>query len=105
MSLIKSHHEIDAAVKIIADWRSMMVVHAIYENGPVRYTHLESMLDFSPTVLSKKLSQLTRLGIISRHKYPRQKEVRYEALPIAQSMVKAYHLLDDVNLQIVSCKT
>lgn len=97
MTAIKNHREIDAAAKVIADWRSMMIVHAIFENGPIRYTDLAESLTLSPTVLSSKLTQLTTIGIISRHKQAGVKEVAYAARPLAGNMVKAYHLLEEIN--------
>jgi DNA-binding HxlR family transcriptional regulator len=97
MSDIKKHGEINAAAKMIADWRSMMIVHAIYEHGPVRYKDLDSMLALSPTILSGKLSQLTEAGIISRVRADGAKEVIYKTLPVAAHMVEAYHLLETVN--------
>lgn len=100
MTKIKKRGEINAAAKMIADWRSMMIVHAIYEHGPIRYKHLSTMLGLSPTILSGKLSQLTETGIIRRQKIDGQKEVLYEALPVAADMVKAYHLLESVNGKI-----
>ena len=100
MSGIKKHREIDAAAKMIADWRSMMIVHAIYEHGPIRYKDLSDMLALSPTVLSGKLSQLTEANIIHRQKTDGEKEVIYRTLPVAANMVKAYHLLESVNSEI-----
>lgn len=75
----------------------MMIVHAIFEHGPLRYTALESMLSISPTILSGKLARLTDIGLIERHKAHGAKEVTYSALPIAKNIVNAYHLLEDVN--------
>ena len=100
MTKIKKHGEINAAAKMIADWRSMMIVHAIYEHGPIRYKDLDALLGLSPTILSGKLSQLTEASIIRRQKIDGQKEVSYEALPVAANMVKAYHLLESVNEKI-----
>lgn len=100
MTKIKKHGEINAAAKMIADWRSMMIVHAIYEHGPIRYKDLDALLGLSPTILSGKLSQLTEASIIRRQKIDGQKEVSYEALPVAADMVKAYHLLESVNGKI-----
>lgn len=100
MTKIKKHGEINAAAKMIADWRSMMIVHAIYEHGPIRYKDLDDMLRLSPTILSGKLSQLTEIGIIRRKKADGLKEVSYEALPITLDMVTAYHLLESVNGKI-----
>lgn len=74
-----------------------MVVHAIYEKGPVRYSKLSNMLELSPTILSGKLVQLTKAGIISRHNAVGSKEVTYQTQPIAKKMVKAYHLLESIN--------
>lgn len=97
MSRIKKHHEIDTATRLIADWRSMAVAHAIYEHAPVRYKDLSSMLDFSPTILSQKLAQLTELGIITRHQHDGSKEVSYQPSPITKKMVKAYHILEEID--------
>lgn len=92
------HHEIDGVVRLIADWRSMAIVHAVYEHGLLRYTDLAEMLRFSPTILSKKLSQLSKACIIVRRKEPGVKEVTYSAEPIAGKMVQAYHLLEEVDM-------
>ena len=100
MSDIKKHGEINAAAKMIADWRSMMIVHAIYEHGPIRYKSLSDMLALSPTILSGKLTQLAKAGIIYRQKTDGEKEVTYKTLPVAANMVKAYHLLESVNSEI-----
>jgi DNA-binding HxlR family transcriptional regulator len=97
MSKIKRHHEIDSIVRLIADWRSMAVVHAVYERGELRYTDLADMLQFSPTVLSKKLSQLSDAAIIVRSKKQGAKEVVYTVEPIARKIVQAYHLLEGVD--------
>lgn len=102
MTQIKKHREINAAAKLITDWRSMMVVHAIYEHGTIRYKDLSDMLELSPTVLSNKLSRLTEAAIISRHQADGAKEVMYQTLPIAKNMVRAYHLLESINDQIRS---
>ena len=100
MSEIKKHREIDAAVKMIADWRSMTIVHVIYEQGPIRYRDIDQQLELSPAVLSRKLRQLTEAGVIRRLKADGAKEVRYEAEAFAVNMVKAYHLLEEVNDEI-----
>lgn len=102
MTSVLKHGEIDAAAKMIADWRSMMIVHAIYEHGPSRYKDIESMLELSPTVLSGKLMQLVDAGIIHRHQIAGAKEVTYEALPVAKHMVEAYHILEKVSGEIRS---
>ncbi|NCU30543.1 hypothetical protein EOL73_02125 [Candidatus Saccharibacteria bacterium] len=96
MSDIKKHQDINMAAKTISDWRSMIIVHAIYEHGPVRYKDLDDMLELSPTILSGKLSQLTDIGVIRRIQAYGAKEVTYKVLPIAENMVKAYHLLESV---------
>ncbi|PID32301.1 hypothetical protein CR970_01330 [Candidatus Saccharibacteria bacterium] len=100
MTAIKNHGEIDTAAKVIADWRSIAIVHAIYEYGPIRYSRLASMLGFSPTVLSQKLATLNALGIISRTQHPGAKQVTYAVEPVARRMVRAFHLLEDVNKAI-----
>lgn len=97
MSKIKNHREIDTVAKIIVDWRSMAITHAIFEYGSIRYKELDEMLEFSPTILSQKLSQLTDLGIIRRYQENGAKGVTYSAEPIAKNMVKAYHLLEFVD--------
>jgi len=97
MTSTKTHREISDAVKVIADWRSMMIVHAIFEHGPIRYKDLDIMLGLSPSIMSDRLSQLANAGLIARHKSPGIKEVVYEALPVASSMVEAYHILERVN--------
>ena len=97
MTQVKQHGEINAAAKLIADWRSMMIVHAIYEHGPLRYKTLSGMLQLSPTILSGKLQQLSDTGIVFRTQEPGAKEVVYQTAPIAKGMVKAYHLLEVVN--------
>ena len=97
MTKIKTHREIDAAAKLIADWRSMMIVHVIYEQGPLRYGNIASQLELSPTILSEKLSQLTKVGLLLRNKNDGSKEVIYEASKYAKDMVDAYHLLEKVN--------
>ena len=102
MSRIKKHHEIDFATRLIADWRSMAVAHAVYENSPVRYTDLSNMLDFSPTILSQKLMQLTNIGIIDRIQKDGSKEVLYSSKPITNKMVKAYHILEDIEHELVN---
>ncbi|NCU37570.1 MarR family transcriptional regulator [Candidatus Saccharibacteria bacterium] len=100
MTKIKKHQDIDVAVKTIADWRCMMVVHALYEHGPIRYKELSTMLEFSPTVLSQKLALLTELGVITRHQTPGIKEVTYHLQPVATHMVQAFHLLESVNEEL-----
>lgn len=100
MTNVLKHREIDAAAKMIADWRSMMIVHAIYEHGPSRYKEIEAMLELSPTVLSGRLQQLTDANIIQRIQEVRAKEVIYQALPVAALMVKAYHILESVTDKI-----
>lgn len=97
MTQIKPHGEIDAAAKLIADWRSMMIVHVVYEHGPMRYSDIADMLELSPTVLSGKLAQLTELGIITRKQADGAKEVTYRASAISKDMVAAYHHLETVN--------
>lgn len=73
------------------------MAHAIYEHSPVRYKDLSSMLDFSPTILSQKLAQLNELGIITRHQNIGSKEVLYKPSPITKKMVKAYHILEEID--------
>lgn len=97
MTKIKTHREIDAAAKLIADWRSMMIVHVVYEQGPLRYGNIAGQLELSPTILSEKLSQLTKVGLLSRIKNDGSKEVVYETSEYAKDMVDAYHLLEKVN--------
>lgn len=104
MSTIRKHHEIDAATRLIADWRSMAITHAIYEHGSLRYSEIASLLDFSPTILSQKLAQLTEHGIIARRQALGAKEVIYSAEPIAKTMVAAYHLLESVNDSLIERK-
>jgi len=101
MSKIKKHYQIDVAAKAIADWRSMTIVHALYEHGPLRYKDLSESLAFSPTGLSQKLATLTSLGVIERRQDLGAKEVSYHVLPVAKKMVEAFHLLEVVekNLQ------
>jgi len=98
---IKKHGQINAAAKLIADWRSMIIVHAIYEHGPVRYKDLDDMLGLSPTVLSGKLAQLTSAGVIERNQTDGAKEVQYIARAFAAKMVQAYHLLEAVNDKLI----
>ena len=97
MSGVKKHHEINTAARLMADWRSMAITHAIYERGPISYTGIADMLEFSPTILSQKLTQLAALGIILRHKEDGSKSVDYSAAPIAKQIVQAYHILERVN--------
>jgi DNA-binding HxlR family transcriptional regulator len=94
MSKVKKHHQIDTVARAIADWRSMTIVHAIYEQGPLRYTQLSESLEFSPTVLSQKLAVLSQLGVVERQQKTGTKEVTYRAMPAARKMVRAYHLLE-----------
>ena len=85
-----------------------MVVHVVYERGPLRYSDIAESLELSPTVLSGKLAQLTQRGIIVRKQEPGAKEVIYETRTCAKNMVQAYHLLEDVNdclLQKKDCDT
>lgn len=97
MTRIKKHQEIDCASRLIADWRSMAIVHAVYEDGVVRYTELAEQLGFSPTVLSQKLTRLTELGILQRTKKSGEKLVQYSPALIAKDIVNAYHILETVN--------
>ena len=97
MTRVKAHREIDTTAKIVADWRSMAIVHAIYEHGPVRYKDLINLLEFSPAVLSNKLVKLAEANLIIRKNISGRKEVFYEALPVAESMVQAYHLLETID--------
>lgn len=75
----------------------MAVAHAVYEHAPIRYKDLSDMLDFSPTILSQKLSQLAELGIITRHQNEGSKEVLYKPSTITKKMVKAYHILEEID--------
>lgn len=97
MTRIRKQGEIDAAAKLLADWRSMMIVHAIYEHGPLRFRDLDTMLELSPTMMSGKLAQLTKLGVITRTQAKGAKEVIYATTPLSSDIVKAYHLLESVN--------
>ena len=97
MTKIRKHGEIDGASKLLADWRSMMIVHAVYEHGPLRYRDLDAMLELSPTILSGKLTQLAQLGVITRIQADGAKGVQYETTPLSNEIVKAYHLLESVN--------
>lgn len=100
MTTIKKHHEISAATKIIVDWRSMAVVHAIFEQGPMRYRELDCSLGFSPTVLSQKLSSLVDLGVVERVQKSGSKEVIYKTKQVAADMTEAYHLLEGIDNQL-----
>lgn len=100
MSEIKNHREIKAAAKMIADWRSMMIVHIIYEHGPIRYRDIDRQFELSPTVLSGRLAQLVKAGMIKRLQADGAKEVYYKTMPLAKNMVRAYHLLETVNDEI-----
>lgn len=100
MTQIYRRNEINDFAKLITDWRSMAIVHAVYECDSLRYANLDKLLGFSPTVLSQKLAQLTDSGIIIRHKVEGVKEVLYSPTDLAKDIVSAYHILEDVSVKL-----
>lgn len=100
MTRIQKRTEIGEFARLITDWRSMAIVHAVYEHDSLRYGNLDKLLGFSPTVLSQKLGQLTEWGIIVRHKAEGSKEVLYTPTPLAKDIVCAYHILEGVSVKL-----
>lgn len=100
MSEIKKRSEIDSFARLITDWRSIAIVHAVYEHDSLRYSQIEKLLAFSPTLLSQKLAKLTESGIIVRHKATGAKEVIYAPTPLAKDIVCAYHILEGVSAKL-----
>jgi len=100
MTQIHRRNEINDFAKLITDWRSVAIVHAVYEHDSLRYASLDKLLGFSPTVLSQKLAQLTESGIIARHKAEGAKEVLYSPTELAKDVVCAYHILEGVSVKL-----
>ncbi len=104
MTRILKRTEIGEFARLITDWRSMAIVHAVYEHDSLRYAQLEKILEFSPTVLSQKLAKLTKSGIIKRHKVRGAKEVLYLPTVLAKDVVCAYHILEGVSLKLAKVR-
>lgn len=100
MSDIKKRSEIDTFARLITDWRSIAIVHAVYEHDSLRYSQIEKLLGLSPTLLSQKLAKLTESGIIVRHKAEGLKEVLYSPTELAKDIVCAYHILEGVSIKL-----
>lgn len=96
MTKIHKTKEVSELWKLVGDWRTMSIIHAVYEHGSVRYSQLQTMLDISPTTLSKKVKELTRHHIITRKNIPHSKEVSYEPTQLAQQLVTVYHSLEKI---------
>lgn len=96
MTKIHKTQDISPLWKLVADWRSMSIIHAIYEHNSVRYSELQTMLDMSPTTLSKKTKELTQHGIITRKSTPTSKEISYQPTPLCTQLVTIYHSLEEI---------
>ncbi|MGD8373645.1 MAG: hypothetical protein PVI21_02190 [Candidatus Woesebacteria bacterium] len=102
MTQIRKRDEINDFAKLITDWRSMAIVHAVYEHDSLRYASLDRLLGFSPTVLSQKLAKLAESGIIVRRKIEGAKEVLYLPTDLAKDVVCAYHILEGVSVKLAN---
>ena len=96
MTKIHKSREITPLWKLVGDWRSMSIIHAVYEHEAVRYSELQSVLDMSPTTLSKKITELVYYGVISRQSTPHLKEVIYKPTQLAKDIVSVYHTLEEI---------
>lgn len=100
MTEIKKRDEINDFVRLVTDWRSMAIVHAVYEHDSLRYAQLDKLLAFSPTILSHKLSELVKSKVVARHKVEGAKEVLYSPTVLAKDIACAYHILEGVSLKL-----
>ncbi|WP_193310439.1 helix-turn-helix domain-containing protein [Halorubrum halophilum] len=64
--------------------------------GPWRYSELESTLDISPTTLSRRLSTLESLGIVSRRAYDESPpRVEYETTERGEALRPVFEQLGE----------
>lgn len=76
---------------------ALPVLHTFSMNeGPLRFTDLEERLDVSPTTLSKRLSELTEAGLLTRRSYDEiPPRVEYEPTDVADDLAPVFvHLYE-----------
>lgn len=76
---------------------ALPVLHLFSMNeGPLRFSDLEDRLDISPTTLSKRLSELTEAGLLTRRSYDEiPPRVEYEPTDAANGLAPVFiHLYE-----------
>ncbi|EFW93742.1 hypothetical protein ZOD2009_01325 [Haladaptatus paucihalophilus DX253] len=76
---------------------ALPVLHLFSMNeGPLRFSDIEDRLDVSPTTLSKRLSELTEAGLLTRRSYDEiPPRVEYEPTDAANGLAPVFiHLYE-----------